>query len=355
MIQKNIRVYSSLTTELFKEWLQFFKDTQDVFAWTYKDLKGVPPKICQHQIVLEANAKPVRQRQYRMNPKYSLMVKEETDKLLECGFIYPVPYSEWVSPIVVVPKKNGKLRICVDFRKLNFVTQKDYFPLPFTDAILDGVAGHECYSFLDGFSGYNQVMIAPACRAYTTFTTDWGTFAYNVMPFGLCNAPATFQRVMTTAFQKYLRKFIEIFLDDFCVFSTRQQHAECLKKCFEQCREYGISINAAKSEFLVPCGRLLGHIVSKEGIAVDPDKVAAILLLPIPEHITGVKAFLGATSYYRRHIYFYAQIAAPLTYLTKQTDVPGIWTDECTTAFEKLKKRLSKAPVLIAPNWDKPF
>jgi hypothetical protein len=106
---KNIRVYSGLTTELFKEWLQVFKDTQDVFAWTYKDLKGVPPEICQHQIVLETNAKPIRQRQYRMNPKYSLMVKEEIDKLLECGFIYPVPYSEWVSPIVVVPKKNGKL------------------------------------------------------------------------------------------------------------------------------------------------------------------------------------------------------------------------------------------------------
>jgi hypothetical protein len=106
---KSIRIYSGLTTELFKEWLQFFKDTKDVFAWTYKDLKGVPPEICQHQIVLESNAKPVRQRQYRMNPKYSLMVKEEIDKLLECGFIYPVPYSEWVSPIVVVPKKNGKL------------------------------------------------------------------------------------------------------------------------------------------------------------------------------------------------------------------------------------------------------
>jgi hypothetical protein len=217
------------------------------------------------------------------------------------------------------------------------------------------VAGHDCYSFLDGFSGYNQVTIAHACRAYTTFTTDWGTYAYNVMPFGFCNAPATFQRVMTTAFQKYLRKFIEIFLDDFCVFSTYQDHAECLKQCFKQCREYGISINAAKSEFLVPCGRLLGHIVSKKGIAVDPDKVATILLLPIPEHITGVKAFLGATSYYRRHIYFYAQVAALLTYLTKQIDLPGVWTEECTIAFNKLKTRLSKAPVLIAPNWEKPF
>ena len=137
---KNIRIYSDLTSELLKEWLQFFKDTKDVFAWTYKYLKGIPPEICQHQIVLESNAKPVRQRQYRMNPKYSLMVKEEIDKLLECGFIYLVPHSEWISPIIVVPKKNGKLQICMDFCKLNFVTQKDYFSLPFTDAILDGVA-----------------------------------------------------------------------------------------------------------------------------------------------------------------------------------------------------------------------
>ena len=160
---------------------------------------------------------------------------------------------------------------------------------------------------------------------------------------------------MTTVFQKYLRKFIEIFLDGFCVFGTHQQHAECLKKCFEQCREYGISINVAKSKFLVPCGKLLGHIVSKEGIAVDSNKVVAILFLLVPEHITGVKTLLGATSYYQCHIYFYAQMAAPLTYLTKQTDVPGIWIDECTLVFEKLKKLLSKAPVLIAPNQDKPF
>ena len=149
------------------------------------------------------------------------MVKEEIDNLLECGFIYPIPYSEWISSIVVVPKKNGKLRICQYFWKLNSVTRKDYFPLLFTDAILDGVAGHEYYSFLDGFSGYNQVKIALEDRSLTTFTTDWGTFAYNVMPFGLCNAPATFQLVMTTAFQGYLQNFIEIFLDDFCVFSTK--------------------------------------------------------------------------------------------------------------------------------------
>jgi hypothetical protein len=138
-------------------------------------------------------------------------------------------------------------------------------------------------------------MIALACRAYTTFTTNWGTLAYNVMPFGLCNAPTTFQRVMTIAFKKYLRKFMEIFLDDFCVYSTWKKYANCLRKCFEQCRKFGISINAAKSQFLVPCGRLLGHIMSKEGIAVDLDKIVAILLFPVPLHFTSVKLFLGGT------------------------------------------------------------
>ena len=142
------------------------------FAWSYKDLKGIPPEVCQHHIILEEGAKPIRQRQRRLNPKYSLLVKEELDKLLDIGFIYPVPFSEWVSPIVIIPKKNGKLRICQDFCALNKATKKDYFLLPFTDAILDAVAGHECYSFLDGFLGYNQVQIAQEDKVKTTFTTD---------------------------------------------------------------------------------------------------------------------------------------------------------------------------------------
>ena len=141
---------------------------------------------------------------------------------------------------------------------------------------------------------------------------------------------------MTSAFQQYLRKFIEIFLDDFYVFSSKADHAKCLIKCFEQCKEYGISINTSKSEFVVPQGCLVGYIVSKEGIVVDPDKVAVILTLPIPEHITDIKGFLGSTSYYQRFIYFYAEIAKPLTHLTKQIDTPGIWTKECTKAFNKL-------------------
>ncbi|KAH9317692.1 hypothetical protein KI387_019461, partial [Taxus chinensis] len=123
-------------------------------------------------------------------------VKEEIDKLLDAGFIFSVENSEWVSPIVISIKNNGKLRICVDYRKLNKATKKDHYPLPFSDQILDEVAGQECYSFADGYSGYNQVRIVEKDQLKTTFTTPWGTFAYRVMPFGLCNAPATFQRLM---------------------------------------------------------------------------------------------------------------------------------------------------------------
>jgi len=201
---KIIKVYTKMTKVEFKYWFSFFKRHKSSFTWSYTNLKGVPPEICEHKIVLEPDAKPVRQRQYKMNLKYSLMVKEEIDKLLACGFIFEVPYSKWVSPIVIVPKKNRKLRICQDYRKLNSMTKKDHFPLPFTDTLLNGVAGHECYSFMDGFSGYNQIQIAQIYRLLTAFTTDWGIYAYTKMPFGLCNAPATFQRLMTIAFQMYL-------------------------------------------------------------------------------------------------------------------------------------------------------
>lgn len=172
------------------------------------------------------NVVPIHQRQYRLNPKYSLIVKDEIDKYLSAGIIYPVLSSELISPIVIIPKKlTGKIRVCQD---LNAATRKNYHLLLFTDAILDQVAGHECYSFLDGFLEYNQVSIREQDKYKTTFTIDWGTYTYHKMPFGLCNALATFQRMMTTIFQDHLWKFLEIFIDDFCVFGSRAKHLEHL-------------------------------------------------------------------------------------------------------------------------------
>ena len=205
----------TLNEEEKSAYSELLKEFADVFAWSPSDLIGIPATLGEHQIDLVNEATPVRQRQYRLNPRYSLMVKEEIDRLLEAGFIYPVSNSEWVSPIVVLPKKMGadgkvKIRVCQDFRKLNAATKKDYFPLPFMDIILDHVAGQECYSFLDGFSGYNQVFIRVEDQVKTTFTTEWGTFAFNRMPFRLCNAPGTFQRLMMDIFQDFLRHFLEV-------------------------------------------------------------------------------------------------------------------------------------------------
>jgi hypothetical protein len=193
---KNVRVSAKLDKG-FREKLELLlKSFKDVFAWDYTDLLGIDPKFYQHKINLKTDAVPVRQQRYRMNPNYAQRVKEELDRLLKVGFICPVDRATWLSPIVIVPKKNLKLRVCVDYRKLNAATITDPFPLPFNDTMLDTVAGHEMYSFLDGFSGYNQVQMAPEDREKTTFITEWGAFVFLVMAFGLKNAPATFQRMV---------------------------------------------------------------------------------------------------------------------------------------------------------------
>lgn len=254
-------------------------------------MKGIPARYGEHRIDLLDDAVPIRQRQYWLNPKYSLLVKEEIDKYLNAGITYPVLSSEWVFPIVIViviviPKKlTGKIRVCQDFRKLNAATRNDHHPLPFTYAIFDHVASLECYSFLDGFSGYNQVSIREQDKDKTTFTTDRRTYAYHKMPFGLCNAPATFHRMMTNIFQKQLRKFLEIFIDDFCVFGRRSEHMRHLRQTFDRCRESSLSLHPEKCFFFMTSGILLGHKVLSSGIAVDTEKAKVILKLEPPTNL----------------------------------------------------------------------
>ena len=169
------------------------KQYKDVFAWSFQEMKGLDPAFCQLQIHINKDAKPVQQRRYQLNPNYALKVKEEINKLLKVRFIRPVKKATWINSIVVVPNENGKIRVCVDYRKLNAATVTYAFPVPFTDGILNAVVGHEMYSFLDGFSGYNQVKMHPNDQEKTAFVTVWGVFVAVVMMFGLKTAPATFQ------------------------------------------------------------------------------------------------------------------------------------------------------------------
>ncbi|KAL3680880.1 hypothetical protein R1sor_023836 [Riccia sorocarpa] len=351
---KLVKIGNHLSEEQKKGIIKLLKDYSQVFAWTYEDMKGVPPEICQHKIKLLPSAKPLVQRPYRMNPNYAETVKKEIEKLKEADFIYPVKEYDWLSPIVIVPKKNGKLRVCVDYRKLNEFTVKDLYPIPFIDDILDKVAGREAYTFMDGYSGYNKVEISPEDRKKTTFITPWGAYAYARMPFGLSNTPATFQRLVIDTFAEYLGDFMEAFLDDFTVYGSADQHLQQLEKALIKCLENQISLNPEKCVFWVQSGVLLGHIICSEGILMDQGKVEKIRKQPAPTNRKELQRVMGMANFYRRYILNYVVLAASVNALNKE-NVVFKWTPQCQEAFDLLKEKLSQGPILRPPKWNMIF
>ncbi|KAI3724961.1 hypothetical protein L1987_64729 [Smallanthus sonchifolius] len=322
---------------------------------------------------MEEEHKPVVQPQRRLNPNMSDVVKKEVLKLLDAGLIYPISDSTWVSPTQVVPKKGGMTvvknerneliptrtvtgwRVCIDYRRLNDATRKDHFPLPFIDQMLERLAGQQFYCFLDGFSGYFQIPIAPEDQEKTTFTCPYGTFAYRRMPFGLCNAPATFQRCMVAIFQDMIETSMEVFMDDFSVFgSSFDQCLQNLEKMMRRCIETKLMLNWEKCHFMVTEGIVLGHKVSRAGIEVDRAKIDTISSLPPPTSVKSVRSFLGHAGFYRRFIKDFSKITRPMTHLLEK-DVPFEFDADCLTAFEFLKEQLVCAPILISPDWSLPF
>nr|GEX67808.1 reverse transcriptase domain-containing protein [Tanacetum cinerariifolium] len=279
----------------------------------------------------------------------------------------------WVSHVHCVPKKGGmtvikndenKLvptrlvtgwRVCIDYRKLNETTRKDHFPLPFMEQMLERLAGNEYYCFLDGFSGYFHIPSDPKDQEKTTFTCPYGTFAYKRMPFGLCNAPETFQRCMMAIFHDMIEKPMEVFMDDFLVF--KNSFSTCLtnlEKMLKRCEDTKLALNWEKSYFMVKEGIVLGHKISKKGIEVDKAKIEVILKLPHPTTVKGIRSFLGHAGFYRRFIKDFSKISRPMTHLLEKNS-PFIFSNECIQAFRTLKEKLTEAPILIAPNWDQPF
>ncbi|PWA50505.1 hypothetical protein CTI12_AA296900 [Artemisia annua] len=321
--------------------IKVLKSHKQAIAWKLPDIKSINPDFCTPKILMDDDFKPAVQQQRRVNPKIHEVIKQEVIKLLEAGLIYPISDSPWVSPIHCVPKKGGITvvtneeneliptrlvtgwRVCIDYRKLNDATRKDHFPLPFMDQMLERLAGNEYYCFLDGFSGYFQIPIDPQDQEKTTFTCPYGTFAYRRMPFGLCNAPGTFQRCMMAIFHDMIGKTMEVFMDDFSVIGDSFQSClSHLEKMLKRCEDTNLCLNWEKSHFMVKEGIVLGHKISKSGIEVDRAKVDVIAKLP---HPTTVK------------------------------DGPFIFSPECIEAFQTLKKKLTEAPILVAPDWDMPF
>ncbi|GJR07440.1 reverse transcriptase domain-containing protein [Tanacetum coccineum] len=353
--------------------IKVLKNRKQAIAWKLSDIRGIDPEFCSHKILLEDDYEPSVQHQRRVNPKIHDVIKKEVEKLLDAGLIYPISDSPWVSPVHCVPKKGGMTvvtneenelvptrlvtgwRVCIDYRKLNEATCKDHFPLPFMDQMLERLAGNEFYCFLDGFSGYFQIPIDPKDQEKTTFTCPYGTFAYRRMPFGLCNAPGTFQRCMMAIFHDMIEKTMEVFMDDFSVFGD--SFSSCLAnldKMLKRCEDTKLALNWEKSHFMVKEGIVLGHKISRKGIEVDKAKVDVISKLPHPTTVKGIRSFLGHAGFYRRFIKDFSKISRPMTHLLEK-NTPFIFSEDCILAFQTLKKKLTEAPILIAPNWDQPF
>nr|GEZ51299.1 reverse transcriptase domain-containing protein [Tanacetum cinerariifolium] len=337
--------------------INVLKTRKKAIAWKLTDIKGIDPEFCSHKILLEEDYSPKVQSQGRVNPKIHNVIKKEVENLLDAGLIYPISDSPWVSPIHCVPKKGGMTvikndenelvptrlvtgwRVCLDYRKLNEATRKDHFPLPFMDQMLERLAWNEYYCFLDGFSGYFQIPIDPKDQEKTTFTCPYGTFAYKRMPFGLCNAPGTFQRCMMVIFHDMIEKTMEVFMDNFSVFGN--SFSTCLtnlENMLKRCEDTKLALNWEKSHFMVKEGTVLGHKISKKGIEVEKAMIEVISKIPHPTTVKGIRSFLGHAGFYRRFIKDFSKISRPMTHLLEKNS-PFIFSNECIQNFKRQTNR----------------
>jgi hypothetical protein len=315
---------------------------------------GIDPAIVIHEIKTYPRAKPVWQHLHPVHPCKAAAIKLEVEKLLKANFIYPVALTEWVSNPVLIDKKGGSICVCVDYRDINKACPKDNFPTPFIDQIVDDCAGSEIFSLMDGFSGYNQINIAPEDQHKTTFICPWGTFTYRKLPFGLKNAGPTFQRAMSYAFHD-IKHIVQPYLDDLPAHSLhRVDHPTHLRAIFVRFRFYHIRLNPHKCVFCVESGRLLGFIVSRHGIQVDPIKVEAILNLPPPSSLRQLQSLQGKANFLRRFIPNYAEITRGFTRLLKKGS-EFVWDKIANNAFEALKLSLTKAPLLFPLEYSRDY
>ena len=331
-------------TELFKEYT-------DVFSQGDDDLGNTP--LLEHGI--ETHGPPLRQPYRRQNPAVRREEMTQVHQMLSSSVIRP-SNSPWASPVVMVRKKDGSLRFCVDFRQLNAATVKDAHPLPRIDDLLDALHGAKWFSTLDLKSGYWQVPIAEQDKEKTAFRTSSGQlYEFNQVPFGLCNAPATFSRLMDRVLAGLHWETCLFYLDDIIVFSsTWEEHLARLREVFERLRHAKLKLGAPKCTFATKEVSYRGHRVTEEGLLPDPSLLAAIRDIPPPKTATEVRSFLGLAGYYRRYVKGFAAIAAPLHALTRK-DALFHWSEDCQTAFDQLKTRLTTSPITAFPDFSQAF
>ncbi|KAJ9554217.1 hypothetical protein OSB04_018262 [Centaurea solstitialis] len=328
------------------------REFPDVFP---EDLPGLPPeRQVEFHIDLTPGAAPIARAPYRLAPTEMKEMMTQLQELSEKGFIRPSS-SPWGAPVLFVKKKDGSMRMCIDYRELNKVTVKNRYPLPRIDDLFDQLQGAGCFSKIDLRSGYHQVRVKEDDIPKTAFRTRYGHYEFLVMPFGLTNAPAVFMDLMNRVCRPFLDKSVIVFIDDILVYSKDEaEHERHLREVLNVLRAEKLYAKFSKCEFWLHEVQFLGHVVSRDGIKVDPAKIEAMMSWKSPTNPSEIRSFLGLAGYYRRFIQDFSKIASALTVLTKKS-AKFLWTEKQEEAFQTLKKKLCQAPILSLPDGSEDF
>ena len=333
--------------EIIVDEIPVVREFPDVFPY---DIAGLPPyREVEFTIDLIPGTEPISIPPYRMAHAELRELKAQLEELLSKGFIRP-SISPWGASVLFVKKKDESLRLCIDYRQLNKVTIRNQYPLPRIDELFNQLQGSRVYSKIDLRSGYHQLRVQESDVPKTAFKTRYGHYEFLMMPFGLTNAPTTFMDLMNRVFQPYLDRFVINFIDDILVYSgSLEEHSEHLRIVLQTLRERQLYAKLSKFQFWLDRVAFLGHVISVEGVSVDPHKIEAVVNWKPPNNVSKVRSFLGLAEYYRKFVEGFSKIAAPLTKLTRK-DVKYDWVDVCQKSFDELKGRLTSAPILALPN-----
>ena len=303
---------------------------------------GIDPTVITHRLNVSPSFKPIKQKRRSFTQERQKAINEEVEKLLQAGAIREVEYPEWLANIVLIKKANDKWQLCIDFTDVNRACSKDNFPLPHIDLIVDAIASHELLSFMDAFSGYNQISMDPNDQEKTSFITAQGTYCYRVIPFGLKNAGATYQRLVNRMFQKQIGTTMEVYIDDMLVKSiTAELHVAHMSETFQILRNYNMKLNPAKCAFGVSAGKFLGFIVNHRGIEANPDKVKVVLDMPSPSGIKEVQSLIGRIVALSRFVSKASVKCRPFFQVLKKAFQ---WDAKYEEALSALKTYLSSPP-----------
>jgi len=352
---KTTRMGISLSMEDAKKLSATLQANGDAFKWTTADMPGVDSSVMTHKLSTFRDARPVAQKKRKLGEEKRAAAREETKKLLQAKFVREAHYTTWLANVVLVKKSNGKWRMGTDYTDLNKACPKDSYPPPSIDRLVDDAAGHKYMSFLDAFSGYNQISMHLPDINKIAFMTDDANYVYEVMPFGLKNARATYQRLMDKIFKQLIGRNVEIYVDDMIVKSSScDQHVEDLHQVFQALKAVGIRLNPNKCVFRVEGGKFLRFILTSRGIEANPDKCQAIMEMQSPKTVKEVQHLVGRVVALLRFMPKMAdKIRAIMSLLKKASRFK--WDDQCEDAFLQLKTFLASPPVIQKPHLDQPI